>query len=309
MGKFIIPQKSGSIIAQYENNVLSVTGKIDLPYSSKSVFLQNGLFVSICLGKKQKHRRLKIFDEHGTQLYKDTAYKFQCVNRKGNTVYLGGQYQKGETELFSYMDASAVDFTVNGLELPVKSTKGKSIDDILIRGNTLFLVDNIIFPKYIFTYDISDSNSPRRAGTEELPNNGTYEHIVKGDINDNWTALFSSSVGMNGAYQHITLTAAGQPWDNHQVLTFCVEDSFKRRNAGESGAAEPRHFIHDICLLRNRLLILEKSTLCALDLTKEITLENIVPVESNEAGYHKLLKINDERCLLVSEERYKVAGL
>jgi hypothetical protein len=207
------------------------------------------------------------------------------------------------------MDVSGIDFTVKELELPVKSTEGKSIDDILIRGNNLFLVDNIIYPKYIFTCDISDPNNPRHTGTEELPNNGTYEHISKGDINDNWTALFSSSVGMDGAYRHVTLSAAGQPWDNHQVLTFRIEDFFTRRNAGGSAGYKPRYFIHDICLLQNRLMILEKSALYALDLTKEIVLENIAPVEANEAGYNKLLKINDERCLLTSEEQYRLAGL
>jgi hypothetical protein len=304
MDKFIIPQKNRSLIAEYENGAVTITGKIDLPYASKSVFLANRLFVSICLGEKPKHHRLKIFDEHGTQLFKDTDYKFQCVKGKGNTVYLGGQYRKGKSELFSYLDLSGVDFTVKELELPVKSTEGKSIDDILIRGDTLFLVDNLIYPKYIFTCDISDPNNPRHTGTEDLPNNGTYEHIRKGDINDNWTALFSSSVGMDGAYRHVTLSAAGQPWDKSRALTFFVEKVFH-----DEREYKPRYFIHDICLLQDRLLILGKSALYALDLTKEITLENLAPVDPNEAAYHKLLKINDERCLLVSEKQYRLAGL
>jgi hypothetical protein len=303
MGKFVIPQKNQCLIAEYENNALSVTGKIDLPYASKSVFLKNGLLVSIYLGEKPKHRGLKIYDEHGKRLYKNAAYKFRAISRKDTTVYLGGQYRKGKSELFSYMDLAAVDFTVNELETPIKSIEGKSIDDILIRGNTLFLVDNILYPKYIFAYDISEPDNPRHAGTEKLPGNGTYEHIYKGDINGNWMILFSSGYGRRGAFQHITVTAAGQPLDRYRKLTFCVKSYDDEENETN---AEPRYFIRDIRLTGDRLLILERNALYALDLTQEITLKNLVPLEPNKARYDKLIKITGERCLLVSEESWKL---
>jgi hypothetical protein len=180
LDKVIIPQNKFSVIAQFENKSINEVGKIGIPYSSKSVFTKNRLFVSLCFGTKYKSRRLKIFDEYGNQLLRKTEYKFDSINFKDNTVYLGGQYKKEKGELFSFIDLTDpkslladVDYKMENMELPVKSMEGKSIDDILIRDDTLFLVDNIVFPKFIFIYDINMPNNPKHIGTYKLENNDT----------------------------------------------------------------------------------------------------------------------------------------
>ena len=256
---FIIPQKNAGIIAKLEGNIIKETGKIDVPYHSKSVFIKNHSFVSLCFGSKPKSRRLKIFDEFGNQWLKKPEYKFKTINFKDNTVYLGGQYKSKKGELFSFINLEDTDFKLNDIQLPIKSTRGKSIDDILVRDNDLFLVDNIIYPKYVFQYDVSMPANPKHVETYELDNHGTYEHIIKGDINDTWMILFSSTVGMNGAYQHISIIEYKEDWKENSVLSFCIENKLSMRNLEVD--KEPLFRIMDVCIFRNKLILLKENGL------------------------------------------------
>jgi hypothetical protein len=300
--KIIIPQNNFSIIAEYEDNLIKETGKIDVPYSSRTVFLKNRLIVSLCFGSKPKSRSLKIFDEYGNPLLRKTGYKFKSINFKDTVVYLGGQYRNKRNELFSYSDFNGVVFKMNEIDLPVKTIEGKSIDDILIRNKTLFLVDNVVYPKYIFKYDINIPNNPKHIGTYKLENNGTYEHIIKGDINDNWIILFSSTVGMGGAYQHISIIGKEEKCNEQNVLTFYVEKPCFSEfyHLGTS----PR--ILDICIIKDVLLILKQNGLYFINLTNKITKENIMQINDNKEKYNKLLRINNECCIILNGEKYKL---
>ncbi|GHT69821.1 hypothetical protein FACS1894110_20060 [Spirochaetia bacterium] len=290
---FVIPQSKGSIIARMNDSGISEIAKLDVPYHSKSIVTENGLIVSLCFGTKPKSRRLRIFDKTGKQLIRKTEYKYASIACKNNAVYLGGRYGSKNHEIFAFIDLEAIDFTVKEVDLPVPSMEGKSIDDILINGNRLILVDNIVYPKYLFEYDITIPNKPVHKETKELPNNGTYEHIYKGDINDNWMALFSSSVGMGGAFQHISIFGK-----QDATVSFCVNDMDLRSPPVE----EP---IIDICLLNDYLLILKKSEIAYIDLNKEITNENIKHFSENQRSWDKLLKIEDN-CLLLNEKEYEL---
>ena len=296
--KFIIPQKNFGIIAECNNNIIKETGKIDIPYSSKSVFLKNRLIVSICFGSKPKSKRLKVFDEHGKQLSKRTEYKFESINFKENTVYLGGQYRNKEKELFSYIDFTDIGFDTREVEIPVKTVMGKTIDDILIRGDILYLVDNVVYPKYIFKYDISAANNPRHIETCKLENNGTYENIIKGDINENWIVLFSSSVGRCGAKQHISIIGKEEQWNKQNCLTFLTGKSYSDSHEFSR--------VLDICVIQGKLLILKENSLCFIDLENRIAEENITQINDNNEKYNKILKVDNDCCILLNEEKYEL---
>ena len=306
--KFIIPQNKRSIIAEYDNNHIKEIGKIDIPYLSKSVFIDNRLIISICFGTKLKNRRLKIFDEYGNQLLRKTELKFESINFKDSVVYLGGQYIKNRRELFSFIDFSNVDFIIDEIKLPVKSIEGKSIDDILIRNNTLYLVDNIVFPKYIFEYNINIPNNPNHIGTYELENNGTYEHIKKGDINDNWIILFSSTVGMGGSYQHISIIGKENKWNNQNVLHFCTYSPLQN-NKHFSSSSKNSSIILDICIIEDSLLVLKKDGLYSIELTGKNINEDIKQIDDNRNKYNKLIKINNEICVILNAEKYELLKL
>jgi hypothetical protein len=317
---FIIPQENRSIIAKWDGS-LEIAGKVDIPYNSKSVVTDNGLIVAICLGKKTKNFRLKIFDLNGKQLVRSTEHKFTCIAAKGNVVYLGGQYKKGERELFSVMDLTnadftSPDFTASGLvavDVPLPDTRrGKSVDDILVRDNSLILVDNIVFPKYLFAYDITERVNPKHSATKKLPNNGTYEHIYKGDINEDTLVLFSGSVGRRGVFRHISVIKgrdiaaaidAADPYRRQRkhdgTLTLKVYDH-------ETEEENDIKNIIDIALLGNCLAVLTKRRLCRFDPDKSLLEENLETLQANEDGWERLIKLDSSHCLLVKGAGYEV---
>jgi hypothetical protein len=98
---------------------------------------------------------------------------------------------------------------------------GKSIDDVLIYNDKLVLVDNIIYPKYLFEYDISDSLAPVATKTIKLPNNGTYEHIYRGSINSRWMALLSGGMGREGSSKYVSVFSLP---GYEQVFTVYLKD-------------------------------------------------------------------------------------
>ena len=202
---FVIPQKAQSIIATIENDQIVNLGPIDIPYVSKTVYCQeHGIFVSINF----KEKALKMYRENGEYIGFNNQFKFSCIAIKDDVVYLGGAYKKkknGLGELCSLLDLSEVDFKFKQINLPIVAVKNKAIDDIVIVGDKLILLDNIVFPKYIFEYDISNPRAPKHINTIDLPDNGTYEHIVKGDGNEKWLGIKSSTVGSFGCAQHLTI--------------------------------------------------------------------------------------------------------
>jgi hypothetical protein len=197
------------------------------------------------------------------------------------------------------MDLSAADFTAAEIQLPMQSVKGKAIDDILIRDTALFLVDNIMYPKYIFTYDISRPAVPLHVITEKLPSKRTYEHIRKGDINAAWMVLFSASVGEGGAFQHITVRGNS---GKNEVLSFLIEQ-------GMMGKQDTEERILDIALVNDYLLLLFAGDLKYLDLTKEVSKDNLTILRKTLPDADKLIKTPDGHVVLASAKGYELLNL
>ena len=157
--------------------------------------------------------------------------------------------------------------------------------------NKLVLVDNIVFPKYILEYDISDSKNPKHLETKELENNGTYEHIVKGDLNENWLILLSSTVGRGGSSDHIVIDGKtkgyiavhrGRPF-NRDIIEIQESESF-----------------NDICLINNVLYVLIDSTVYTLDLNGSISRDNMKNVDSKLNSVKRIIRTPDDGVILVS---------
>lgn len=318
--RFVIPQEKASVIAYIDNNKVYERGKIDIPYHSKSVITENNLIVSLCFGSKPHSRRLRVFDMNGRQLLRK-EYKYRSIAYKGNVVYLGGQYEPQGGELFRLIDLSNIDFTPEEIDLPIQSVKGKSIDDILIHHDALFLVDNIIFPKYIFEYNIATPNKPLLGSTRRLPNNGTYERIYKGDINQDWMILFSATVGGGGAIidmrgnvaQHITVFGG-----KNMVLTFGRDTIIIRDYAFDKFSNNYEKFLEldcigyelkDVALVGNYLVLLFENVIKCIDLSGEICKDNFIELSQNLKNMSRLLKMPDEGCLILSGGEYEVLQL
>ncbi len=57
----------------------------------------------------------------------------------------------------------------------------------------------------MLVYDVADPENPKLIDVSEIPHHGTYEHIIMGSIGSHWVALFSATIGMSGAGQHIAI--------------------------------------------------------------------------------------------------------
>ena len=209
-----------------------------------------------------------------------------AMNIKDSVVYVGGNARSGEV---CYMvDLSSEDQVLQNIELPVPMAWGKAVDDILILGNKMLLIDNIVYPKYTFEYDISIPNKPKWVKTIELPHGRPYENIIKGDMNEDWMIYLStSSSGWTGDEAHITIEGK-----HNNTLNSSKKDS-----------------IVDICLIDDTLYALTDIGLGYFDLRKpKITTGDIVFIE-HEIVADRIIKIDHTSILLISKYNYELLDL
>jgi len=242
-------------------------------------------------------KELRIFDINGKLINEKFNFNYKSIACKKNTVYFGGEYNSedffkfGETVVLIDFDNS--DFNLVEIYLPIELIHGKSIDDILINGNDLILVDNIVFPKYIIMYDISTPKNPLHTKTDELPNNGTYEHIVKGDINNNWMILFSTTVGDRGSSQYVSISGKKKG-------RLSIHKSWDQEN---TGFLIP--IINDICLIDNHLFILMNKELGYVDLNDDITISNFKKITTKHTDLKRIFKSPDNCLIVINENEFE----
>ncbi len=72
---------------------------------------------------------------------------------------------------------------------------GKAMDDFLLIGDKIIAVDNIVMPKYLIEYSISDLPDLKHGKIFMLQPNGTYENIKRAVANENYIVLLSGTFG------------------------------------------------------------------------------------------------------------------
>lgn len=355
--KFIIPQKYGSCVAQIKNDDICVEEYLPISYNSKSIFTENGLLVVLAFDEKELRIYDKTFTyqlifEEATYLCLNTKENIIYLGGIYNSSGEGLDYIEGE--LFSildlndfnfekYVQVNKSNFEVNPfkklfikthtsklydlqknelyaeIEIPIKKVKGKAIDDILILNNELILVDNIVFPKYIFYYDISKPKKPKHIKTLKLANNGTYENIIKGDINKNYLVLFSSTVGMGGGSKYLNiikgelekvdklywkvyssselLKSSSIDWQK-QSYTEIGELIDKEKNTNKT------EYLQDFTLIDNYLILLTTHQLGYLNLNEKIKLENMILLKK-PYPFSKLIKTPCNQIIAYNETEYE----
>ena len=191
----------------------------------------------------------------------------------------------------SIIDMEGSKVSLKEIEIPIKIVKGKSIDDILIDGNNLILVDNVITPKFLLEYDITNPNNPVHKSTILLNEHGTNEHITKGDISNNWTILLSSTISREASSSHIIVRGK-----SNGVLSLT--------NFHDSNSYFHDSFI-DICLIDNLLYITRTKGLYYIDLNKRISNRKIKAIK-NYSIYQpdRLIKTPCNKLIVLHEHRY-----
>jgi len=288
--RFVIPHKGGSILASFEKGHIEEIVTLDVPYDSRSIVTADNFVVSLCHVSEPEYCRLRIFDVDvdPEQPEEKPADAFRAIAAKGTTVYLGGQYSGRRAEGLCMMNVHDWEHTLFPIDIPLELHPGKSIDAILIRGDKMLLVDNVVLPKYLLIYDIRVPNQPKYMFTVELHTSRTYEDIYKGDINDEWIVLLSSSVGEGGTFQHITMLG------RRETALFLHTHSM------ETGQIVSE--IKDICLLGNYLVVLREDGLYGVHAGGD----RVEKIADNPRKYEKLLRIHGTDCLLVNRDRYEL---
>ena len=76
---------------------------------------------------------------------------------------------------------------------------------LFLEGDQLIAVDDIVYPKWIFTYDISESKHPKPVGIASLKQHTSYESIYGGADNDDYIALLSGGINHGECFKFISL--------------------------------------------------------------------------------------------------------
>lgn len=172
------------------------------------------------------------------------------------------------------------------LVLPGPAEPGKALDDVLTDDQSLILVDNIVFPKYLFVYSWPlDGGLPTSPQVVQLPFSRVYEHIEKGQMSADYVALLSTSAGMDGMGAYVSVLRRG---DWAPVVVFVFEQYREELwSLGlPGGASSPEGGPFDMALQEHRLVLACPGALLSVDL--RVFPSPPAPVPGAEADYSEV---------------------
>lgn len=177
------------------------------------------------------------------ELVKEFPEKFRIntIELKDGFVYLGGRWSEGE--LFYVFDLRSEEFYP--VPIPKEAYQpGKAIDDILFLNDKIIAVDNIVEPKYLIYYAVKYLPHLKDGEVFKLPFNGSYEHIYKGSVNEEYLILLSGTAsGWVGFSDHISILKP-----NDLNWNFSLSSKPEQYSGDEI-------FWKDILLVKNKIFI------------------------------------------------------
>ncbi len=284
----VIPQSNHGLVAEISENKVNTIAKIDIPYNSISKIVDNKTIATL-----DKENKQLLFHAIDGSFIKSMDVPFGiAMNVKDSVVYVGGNARDGEV---CYMvDLESETQSLQNIELPVPMGWGKAVDDILIVGNKMMLIDDIVYPKYTFEYDISTPNKPVWVKTIELPHRRTYEDIIKGDMNEDWMIYLSSSSGIDHNGIYITI-------EGKKEFTLKAEQRYRKPKLNFT--------YKDIALVGDRLYVLTDIGLGYYDLmVPSIESDDIRFVEHRIAAM-RIIKVDETRLMLINKYGYELIDL
>lgn len=99
--------------------------------------------------------------------------------------------------------------------------EGKRLDGLLVDGDRLVAVDDLMLPKYNLEYDISDAANPVYVGSQHIRPNISYERIYSVAGGDRWFVTLSRGINRGKQASYCTvfhLETLRQVW----AYTFCA---------------------------------------------------------------------------------------
>lgn len=212
---FLLPKGEVMMTAKIEDNEIKILKKTLFPSNKRYSISEAGL--AACLDKEKKLIIYGFLKDDGEM--EDISIlpfpsmispKSICILK--NHFILGGENNHdfsnniNSHELVATYSILKNEFSK--VEMPFKEYD-KCIDDLLLDNHKVIAVDNIVYPKYLLEYDFKNPDFPHLIVSHSLPENGTYESIKKGTLNDSYIALLSSSFGMDGGGKYVNIFRRG----------------------------------------------------------------------------------------------------
>jgi hypothetical protein len=135
------------------------------------------------------------------------GYTAAALAFRGPVLYAGGS---GGREVLGRFDFNEPAPAWTPLPVPEQfRQEGKSIDDLLVDGDRLIAVDNVVVPKWLLLYDVTNPSRPALADVRELPWHTSWEQIHTGSLGADWMALLSSGANHGTRSRHIEFYGRG----------------------------------------------------------------------------------------------------
>jgi hypothetical protein len=174
------------------------------------------------------------------------GYTAGCLLFHRQVLFVGGECGK---DMIGSFDLRSPEPKWTPLEVPEQFRQyGKRMDDLLLDGDRLIVVDNCIEPKYLLRYDVSDPRSPRLLDTRDLPVHSTYETVYSAALGSRWMALLSRSCNHAWLGVHIAVYDR-ETLEERGAMTGTGKGSYR----GDEG--EPRYDWRQLALHENTLLV------------------------------------------------------
>lgn len=304
---FVLPLKEKSLICTIEGDQIKEwayfphllnTQKLGTQgtyIQSKSVVVNNQWICSI-------DTAISIYDLKG-KLQKTIQLDFRplSIHSKDLVAYIGGGFKKEQTnKILALIDFSKENIQAEIKEVPEEGKWKKSIDDILIVGNDLILIDNVIFPKFVFTYDISVAHQPKFKKTENLRQSSRYQTIHKGDANHDYRVMLTASSNRRAYTVTDYIIVEGKA--EGQLSTTWHNNTMQPNNT--IGNRSNTRF-NDICLIGDQLYILKNNELHSLDLKEEVNIRKLKKVDTKMKEIKRLIRSPNQELIAVGDEEYE----
>ena len=185
---------------------LQDVGRLELPPSLR--FVPSG--PDRLLGVDARGKGVSVLRRVEGELRREAVFeaprgmRVHALAARGDALYLGGHVQRGgHRESLWVRDLRSG--TLTPVPLPEETYPGKAIDALLVDGDRLIAVDDIVYPKWHFVYHIGDPLAPRVKGSVELPGHYSYEQVLSAALCGDAVATLSAGVGRVGRWVGLSL--------------------------------------------------------------------------------------------------------
>jgi len=105
--------------------------------------------------------------------------------------------------------------------------RGKAVDGLHLLGDTLVVVDDIVTPKWLLLYGLSNPGMPVHRDTIRLPSHTTYEHIIHSSLGASGLWCLSKGINHGVASTHLwRLSVPDFEQEAHWAASYVRRSSF-----------------------------------------------------------------------------------